>query len=243
MKEWVSGLLEYTYQVYQNGSFNQQKVPQALISISSSTVLMNNNKLPALIAVLAIVVGVGSVDSVSVFSSAFTQPASQTDGGVKMLGHLELVATDNSGNIKAYRQTDNIVTGVGKNCVAQRLFGANGTGGSGDTNTCGGAKNTNAFTWIGIGTSTQTEQFTDTALIGQVGNRGLASAVGINANSTSSPYSSIQRTLVSNATNTIAESGLFDASASSHMFARKTFTGIPLNSGDSLTVTWRITYS
>ena len=205
---------------------------------------MNNNKLPALFAVLAIVVGVGSVDSVSVFSSGFSQPVDKSDGGIKMLGHLELVATDSNGNIKAYRQTDNIVTEVGKNCVGIRLFGANGTGAT----ACGGATNTVPFTWIGIGTGSTGETVTDTALGTPNGNnRGFQSAVGINANATASPYSSIQKTLTSNSTQTIAESGLFDsvgaAGVGGHMFARKTFTGIPLNSGDSLTVTWRITYT
>lgn len=202
---------------------------------------MNNNKLPALIAVLAIVVGVGSVDSVSVFSSGFSQVADKTnDGGVKMLGHLEMVAKDNSGAIKSYIQTDNIVTNVGKTCVAMRIFGANGS----SNTACGGGitLNSNLFQWIGIGTATQAEAATDSALFGQVGSRGLASAVGLNGNTTG-PYSSIQRTILSNSTSSIAESGLFDASASGHMFARKTFTAIPLNSGDSLTVTWRITYT
>jgi hypothetical protein len=203
---------------------------------------MNNNKLPALIAVLAIVVGVGSVDSVSVFSSGFSQPVDTSSGGMKMLGHLELVATDSSGNIKAYRQTDNIVTGVGKNCVALRLFGANGT----DPTGCGGTGNTAKFTFIGIGTGSTAEAFTDTGL-GTPGanNRGPATAVGVNQNSTATPYSSIQKTLTSNSTQSIAESGLFDVGGTTggHMFARKTFTAIPLNSGDSLTVTWRITYS
>jgi hypothetical protein len=207
---------------------------------------MNNNKLPALIAVLAIIVGVGTVYSVSVFSSVFSQPVDTGSGGIKMLGHLELVATDSNGNIKAYRQTDNIVTSVGKNCMAQRMFGANGTGGAGDTRTCGGATNIVPFTWIGVGTSSMPEGVGNTTLGAIFGNKGLATAVGINANSSLSPYSSIQRTILVNGSGTITESGLFDSSSigiQSHMFARKIFTGIPLNSGDSLTVTWRITYT
>ena len=63
------------------------------------------------------------------------------------LGHVELVAKDADGNIKAYRQTDNIVVNIGKTCAAERIFGASGN----STGACAGGAT--AFDWIGLGTS------------------------------------------------------------------------------------------
>ncbi len=39
-----------------------------------------------------------------------------------LTGHLTLTAYDENGNIKTYRQTDNIVLNMGDNCIADLLF-------------------------------------------------------------------------------------------------------------------------
>jgi hypothetical protein len=200
---------------------------------------MTQYKLPAIFAVIALVAATGTLSELNGLSTSSTS-LGKTSEGLKMLGHVEIVAKDSSGNIKAYRQTDNIVTNVGKSCVGVRLFGGNGSQSTGDNTACGGSTQTAKFSWIGLGTSTQAEAATDTALITPFENRGAATTGLINGTNT---YNTIQRTLLANGTGTISESGLFDASSGGHMFARKQFTGIGLNSLDTLTVTWRITYS
>ncbi len=162
-----------------------------------------------------------------------------------MLGHIELIAKDNNGNIKAYRQTDNLVVNTGKSCAAVHIFGVptNST----QSTACGG-QTAAAFNAIGIGTATAVAAG-DTALGAQVGSRaqnnGTSSASLINATTPSTPYYSLQDQFRPGVS-TIAESGIFDQVATgtgSHMFAHQTFTGITLGATDTLTVTWRVTLS
>ena len=159
-----------------------------------------------------------------------------------LLGHLELVAKDKDGNIKAYRQTDNIVVNKGKNCAAVHIFGvpANSTGSA-----CGG-QSTAAFNYIGIGTNGAAETATDNALgtpLGSRTNNGTFTLVNAtNGGSDSSPYYILQSQFHPGV-QTITESGIFDASSNGHMFAHKTFTGIGMGATDTLTLTWRVTLS
>lgn len=206
--------------------------------------------MPAILAVFAIVATAGTLTSFNVFStpsSSLDTQSSDNSGGMKMLGHLEIVAKDPNGNIKAYRQTDNLVTAVGKSCVGVRIFGANNTNAT--TSTCGGYRNTGKFSIVAIGTGTAAESVASTGLTANFENGGNGTT-GLMNSTTGTPaiYSVIQRQFTANASASIAESGLFDAggngfAASGHMFARKTFTAISLNNLDTLTVTWRITYS
>lgn len=200
---------------------------------------MKNYNLLTLFVVITIVVTISTVGTLGTFNTPPDSSGKQSDG-IKILGHLEIVAKDNSGNIKEYGQTDNIVTTVGKSCVAVRLFGGNGSQSTGDNTACGGSTLTTKFTWIGIGTSNTVETTGDTALTVPFGNRGLGAAGLIN---NTGVYNTIQRQFVANSSGTIQEAGLFDASTFGHMFSHKTFSGISLNNGDTLTVTWRITYS
>ncbi len=158
-----------------------------------------------------------------------------------MLGHIELIAKDNNGNIKAYRQTDNLVVNTGKSCAAVHIFGvpANGT-----ATACGG-QTAAAFNAIGIGTATAAVAAGDTALGAQSGSRATNGTFTLINATANAPYYSLQTTFRPGAS-TIAESGIFDqvaTGAGSHMFAHQTFTGIALGATDTLTVTWRVTLS
>jgi hypothetical protein len=186
----------------------------------------------AILAVGGIILGTSGLASVS--------PANKLSDNAMFLGHVELVAKDPDGNIKAYRQTDNIVTYVGKNCAAVRIFGApsNATQGT----ACGGGVNT--MNWIAVGTGTAAEAATDTNMTAQTGARLQDTTRGLVNGTSVNPYVTLQQTFTPGAV-TIAEAGIFDASSASngktHMFAHKTFTGIPMGATDTLTVTWRIT--
>lgn len=160
------------------------------------------------------------------------------------VGHLVLVQKDTDGNIKAYRQTDNIITNVGKACAAMEIFGqgTSNTTGSQQTMCGGGGANSGLFNYVGLGTSSTSEAAGDTALGAATGSRGQDTGVGL-INGTGPTYAIIQPASFTGISATIAESGLFDASTGGHMFARKTFTGIPLTSSDTLTVTWRVSLS
>jgi len=202
--------------------------------------MINNKKLlvpfiAAVVAISGILLSTGSL-------GASLQPTTLSENPM-FLGHIELVAKDVNGDIKSYRQTDNLVVNVGKSCAAVQIFG-NPTNGTQST-ACGGPTR-NAFTFIAIGTATASPAAGDTALGAQVGGRanngtyslenGTAGAIGANA---ANPVYAIQTTFHPTA-NTIAEAGIFDASTNGHLFAHQQFTGISLAASDTLTVTWRV---
>jgi hypothetical protein len=206
--------------------------------------------MPAILAVFAIVATAGTLTSFNVFSvpSSSLDTQSNGNGGINMQGHLEIVAKNPNGQVTAYRQTDNIVTAVGKSCVGVRLFGANNTGGNGTSTACGGYRQIGKFSIVAIGTGATAETTHDTDLGAIDGARGNATSTGLmNSTGGQTIYSIIQRQFQQNVSAaSVTESGLFDqvaTGAGSHMFARKTFTAITLNPLDTLTVTWRITYS
>jgi hypothetical protein len=184
----------------------------------------------AILAVGGILIGTSGLTTVST--------ANKLSDGSMFMGHVELVAKDSNGDIKAYRQTDNIVTYVAKNCAAIRIFGAMGGGNATQATACGGA--TSTFNWIGLGTGTATELATDPGLTAASGSRSQDTTKGLINGTNVNPYVTLQQTFTPGAV-TIAEAGVFDASSGGHMFAHKTFTGIPLGATDTLTVTWRIT--
>ncbi len=171
-------------------------------------------------------------------------PASQANklsASSFVLGHLELIAKDKDGNIKAYRQTDNIVNVGGKMCTLINAFGV--PAGNGTTTACGGVT-TNQFRYVAIGTSSTAETATDSGVNAPVGspartNNGTYTF--INATATT-PYYIIQ-TVFHPTANTIQEASIHDAASGGHVFAHKTFTGIVLGASDTLTVTWRVTLS
>lgn len=188
----------------------------------------------AVVAISGILLSTGSMGAAPQASSLSASPM--------FLGHLEAVAKDVNGNIKAYRQTDNLVVNTGKTCAGVLIFGipTNST----QSTACAGAT---AFKQIAVGTATAAVAAGDTTLGIQIGSRatngtysllnGTAGALGASA---ANPVYSIQTTFRPNAN--IAEAGIFDTASGnpSHMFAHQTFTAISLASTDTLTVTWRV---
>ncbi len=206
-----------------------------------------------------ILVAAGMVGGFSLSKSFFvgTESVQPMGSAGFIMGHIELVAKDKDGNIKAYRQTDNLITNNGQNCAAKALFSvytANTGGLSNATNRCVGGV-TKPFTVIAIGTGSGLVTKENTQLTTESSGNGLTRGQLDTAitwtNSTASTQANggfaralIQKTFTLTASSaTITESGLFnDTSASaSGMFARQTFTGIGLSTvGDALTVKWTI---
>lgn len=174
-----------------------------------------------------------------------------------MTGHVETVVRDSDGNIKEYRQSDNVIVNTGENCVAKLLFQDDGAGaglGSGTgTSACIGSLN-QPWTSIVLGNDTTAASGTQTGLgVEHRGNslvRAKATTITF-TNSTTASGASTDRSIVtlaktftnnSGGSNTVSESGLFNSTTvgAGGMFARQQFSAITLSSGDSLTVTWTI---
>ena len=203
-------------------------------------------------AIFAITVGTLGVSHISAttFGLAGSVPTTNEDG-MKLTGHITLVATDPTGNIKAYRQTDNFVVDNGADCVVKLLFGGSGTRGtaSGTGTTCTGNLTT-PFNVIAIGTgssSAVTDRHLGTEILSgtDAGLARTAGAITYTNSSAGTAVTTISNQFSAGTTQTIAESGLFNSTTVSTggMFAHKSFTGIALVSGDKLTVTWTINTS
>lgn len=72
----------------------------------------------AIIAVAAISIGVTGISANTLTTASTPMFASNS----AMTGHLEYTLLDANGSIKAYGQTDNIVTTAGDRCIAEMLF-------------------------------------------------------------------------------------------------------------------------
>ncbi len=89
-------------------------------------------------SIFAIAVGTLGLSGNSATLMVSAVPQSQEQVG--MLGHVEYMVQDYSGNIVSYAQTDNVVVNTGEDCVAEDIFGV--------VTTCA---NTGDFVHIGIG--------------------------------------------------------------------------------------------
>jgi len=166
-----------------------------------------------------------------------------------MLGHLQLVLYGPDGNIKTYRQTDNMVVINGDNATADKMFFGSTTNARKLT-TCGGGtcsgNSVGLFQWIAVGDVSGGPTPTDTILAHQVSTKKLgAVSNGTGGHGTAQIVVTFPANKLSNGTTAnIQEAGLFDnhdnSSALVNMFARQTFATIGVNQADTLQITWTI---
>jgi len=200
------------------------------------------NTLSKNVAILALTVV--AISSGGAFAMIQDDQAPQiTDDGAKIFGHLEIVARDADGNIKAYRQTDNLVVTNGLEAAAERLFGADHTT---------SRSTIEVFDTVGVGTGTGGAAAGDEDLGTQRAGKledGTVDTSGTNGAIIGVTFPASGSGSLQNASGTVAitESGLFDstlnATSASNMFARQTFTAINVGESDTLTVTWTITFA
>jgi hypothetical protein len=205
---------------------------------------MNKNSSIALSGV-AVALAIGLLGLNGVFSMPSGISSNSYNGNSQnMLGHVEIVDKDQFGNIKAYRQSDNIVTNVGRTCTAVAVFG------DPSTHNCGGSTGSavpGPFSFISLGSGSTTAATSDNSLVNQLT---ALQRVGYTISNSTDPgthtgaiaQSSALFTFV--ASSTVQESGLSDgtqSSTASHLYARQTISPINVNSGDQLTITWKVT--
>ncbi len=221
---------------------------------------MNRNTTYALFGVTFALVASGLVGSNILSaqpSGLVAQDTTPSSDGMKITGHVTTIATDANGNIKAYRQTDNVVVNGGKDCVTKLLFGGSGSRGSlTGTNTCKGT-NTAPWTAIAVGNrsaaitvGTTNATLTSEPVSNSNGlNRQSGTVTFTNATGVASSTTVIQTTFgpltgLSGGGTQVTESGLFNSTTvrdtADTMFAHQAISSIALNTGDSLTIKWTI---
>ena len=193
-----------------------------------------NKTIPALLLGAIIATGIG-LYGISGFLSDSQSTALSSSSF--MTGHLTLTAYDENGNIKAYRQTDNIVLNTADNCMSEILFTLS-TG-----NGCTLAANYD-FVHIGTGSDAGTSEadvdplpITFTAV-----DTGVDSVVLTNASGTGGAATLLTASFIDVNAN-IDEAALRNSATQGggNALAYQQFTEIVLGASDDLTVEWTIT--
>lgn len=145
----------------------------------------------------------------------------------RIIGRVELVVRDGrTGRIKARRTGKNLIVDVGRAGIAA---GINGSGW------------TAFFTYIAVGESTTAPAAGQTTLITEITTSGLARAAATASRITTSSTNdtaSLSKTFSVSGPKTVTEVGAFNASSGGVMVGRKTFTGVAVDSPDSLQITY-----
>ncbi len=193
------------------------------------------------------IIAAASLISVATFnentSTQYAVASTQAPQVLTVVGHLEMVATDESGNIKSYVQTDNAIQEQGVNCIIQKLF-ATGAG----SGNCAGDSGTFDVIQIGTGSSQPLSATTVATTTTNIASSGIvADPDGVTVNDTvtgSLVYSAngtVSVPFTATGTEAITEAILLNStSAPQAALAYRNFTAINLENNDSLTVSWTI---
>ena len=182
----------------------------------------------AVAAALALVLGL--ITAVPVSSSITSM-----DSPLDFAGHAIVVLKDSDGNIKAYRQSDNLVVFNGQDCAADLIFGVIEAG------LCAGSAT--IFSDIRIGSDTNNAPTSgETTLVADLGFAGTGELIAeADAVTGTGALKTIEGTFVLTGATTVGEVGLFDTPAGTEMFSRISLT-TPITAGldDTVTITYII---
>jgi len=146
------------------------------------------------------------------------------DEQLKLTGHISLKLFGPGGDLKETREIKNVVVTAGKNFLANWLTGA--------------TQADYFMRYLSLGTGTNAASASDTTLQTELSAR----VAGTLTNSTNVWQN--QATFGAGTdTGAITEAGIFSASSSGTMFARQVFAVVNKAAGDSLQLTWQVTFS
>jgi hypothetical protein len=96
--------------------------------------------------------------------------------------------------------------------------------------------------YVAWGTGAGTTGLTDTTLFTETGSRVTGTTSQVTTTTTNDTLQ-VVGTQTASGSVTITNAGLFDASTSGNLFAKGDFTGVALNSGDSIQFTFKVQFS
>lgn len=146
------------------------------------------------------------------------------DEQLKVKGHIHATLRGPDGQIKTERDINNVVVTVGKNYLAAWLAAASQAG--------------KFMSYIALGTGTNAAVAGDTALQTECATRVLGTLT-----SSTNVWQNVATFSAGVDTGMITEAGLFTASSVGTMFARQVFSVIDKQAGDTLELTWQVTFS
>lgn len=182
-------------------------------------------------------------------------------------GHITVYLHDENGNLKAFRESDNLITNRGLEAIIMQTFGNWTSSGSPDGGQSGFNLTSNAAARagavksmsIGIGGETAAMQhqadLIDRTGMSGCGNQTVQFSLS-NGGANPHPNTGKKLVIVANATfqgsagcafNSVDEVGLFTRTASGGtgtgtMFARQTFSSVNIGANDQLTINWDIQF-
>lgn len=189
-------------------------------------------------AIGAIVAAFALVFGMVAGSTSLTTMSVTSQDPMQMSGHVIITLADSDGYIKAYRQTDNVVTLVGQDCSADRLFGDTGSP------LCP-AGPADEFIFIGIGTGLGGGvDISDTKLGHEILTRTGALGDQTAATTTTGAIKVIKGVFILASAATVDEVGLFDSlpAGNNNMFSHLEIS--PVIAGgldDKITITYEVT--
>lgn len=142
--------------------------------------------------------------------------------GLKATGDVEMLLTDEFGNVKEKREIKNLVVTVGRNFIADRMIGTASA----------------VMSHMGIGTGTVAPAAANTSLGSPIGTRSAFSVSPTRSNATVS-YTAIFAP--GNGTGAITEAGIFNDPTAGTMLCRTVFNVVNKGAADTLTINWSVT--
>lgn len=145
---------------------------------------------------------------------------------LKAAGKLSIVLKDEKGAVKETREIKNLVVNTGLAHITSRLLGTS----------------SNVMSHMALGAGTTAAAAGDTALGSQLGSRkALTSSTQSGTNNESIVY--VATFSAGEGTGAVTEAGIFNASTSGTMLCRTVFSVVNKAAGDTLQVTWTVTFS
>lgn len=147
---------------------------------------------------------------------------------VKLTGgvHVRLIGAD--GQVKQEHVNHNLVVTVGKTYLAAWLAAASQAG--------------KFMSYVGLGTSSTPAASGDTALGAELAGGGYSRQQGA-LTSSSNVWTNTVTFSPGVATGAVTEAGLFSASTSGTLFAHQVFSVYNVAAGDTLQITWSVTFN
>lgn len=149
---------------------------------------------------------------------------------VRATGWFSIVVRDGD-RIREGRIVKNLVTNAGFAGMASRF---------------GGAGAEAAFTYLELGISSTAAAVTDTTLVSAITDSGLARANATASRVTTTVANDTAQlvyTWTASGSKTVTEAGILNASSAGVLACRQVFTGIPLSSGNSFQLTYKMKFS
>jgi hypothetical protein len=153
---------------------------------------------------------------------------SENQETITIRGAVRVELHDEFGNLKQSHEDHNLIVTIGKTYLATWLAAASQAG--------------EFMTYIGLGTGVTSPAAGNTALEAEFSGGGYSRSDGTLTSSTNTWQNSAVFS-PGNGTGAVTEAGLFSASTSGTMFARQVFSAYNKAAGDTLTVTWTVTFS